>query len=114
MKPNKIWSSRAEALIDPEQSPVYLGSTMFTRLPPDPGGIIEAPVEKKCDFSVKGTVNKYREKGGMGGGRLVFTNWVERGGAIENMVFSGKRMGISLHQQIRRRGGGDCKKPTYK
>lgn len=43
----------------------------------------------------------------MGGGRLVFTNRVERGGgAIENMVFSGKRMGISLHQQIRRRGGG--------
>ena len=47
----------------------------------------------------------------MGGGRLVFTNRVERGGgAIENMVFSGKRMGISLHQQIRRRGGGETVK----
>ena len=65
---NRIWSTRAEALIDSEQSPVYLGSTMFKRLPPDPGGLVEAPVEKKCDFSVKGAVNKYREKGGMGGG----------------------------------------------
>ena len=79
---------------------------MFTRLPPDPGGIIEAPVEKKCDFSVKGTVNKYCEKGGMGGGEISLHQPSRKGGgAIENMVFSGKRMGISLHQQIRRRGG---------
>ena len=106
MKPNKIWSSRAEALIDPEQSPVYLGSTMFTRLPPDPGGIIEAPVEKNVILALREQSINTARRGGRGGGRLVFTNRVERGGgAIENMVFSGKRMGISLHQEIRRRGG---------
>ena len=90
MKPNKIWSSRAEALIDPEQCPVYLGSTMFTRLPPDPGGIIEAPVEKNVILALREqSINTARRGDGGGGGRLVFTNRVER-------------------------GGGDCKKPTCK
>lgn len=86
---------------------------MFTRLPPDPGGIIEAPVEKNVILALREQSINTARRGGWGG-RLVFTNRVERGGAIENMVFSGKRMGISLHQQIRRRGGGDCKKPTCK
>lgn len=80
---------------------------MFTRLPPDPGGIIEAPVEKNVILALREQSINTARRGGWGGGRLVFTNRVERGGeAIENMVFSGKRMGISLHQQIRRRGGG--------
>ena len=78
---------------------------MFTRLPPDPGGIIEAPVEKNVILALREQSINTARRGGWGG-RLVFTNRVERGGAIENMVFSGKRMGISLHQQIRRRGGG--------
>ena len=86
---------------------------MFTRLPPDPGGLIEAPVEKNVILALREQSINTARRGGWGGGRLVFTNRVERGGgAIENMVFSGKRMGISLHQQIRRRGGGgggDCK-----
>lgn len=77
---------------------------MFTRLPPDPGGIIEAPVEKNVILALREQSINTARRGGWGG-RLVFTNRVERGGAIENMVFSGKRMGISLHQQIRRRGG---------
>lgn len=79
---------------------------MFTRLPPDPGGIIEAPVEKNVILALREQSINTARRGGWGGGRLVLTNRVERGGAIENMVFSGKRMGISLHQQIRRRGGG--------
>ena len=114
MKPNKIWSSRAEALIDPEQSPVYLGSTMFTRLPPDPGGIIEAPVEKNVILALREQSINTARRGGWGGEISLHQPSRKGGGAIENMVFSGKRMGISLHQQIRRRGGGDCKKPTCK
>ena len=82
MKPNKIWSSRAEALIDPEQSLVYLGSTMFTRLPPDPGGLIEAPVEKNVILALREQSINTARRGGWGGGRLVFTNRVERGGGL--------------------------------
>ena len=84
MKPNKIWSSRAEALIDPEQSPVYLGSTMFTRLPPDPGGIIEAPVEKNVILALREQSINTARRGGWGGE-------------------------ISLHQPSRKGGGGDRK-----
>ena len=93
---NRIWSTRAEALIDSEQSPVYLGSTMFKRLPPDPGGLVEAPVEKNVILAL-------REQS---------INTARRGGG-NHIVFRGKEVGISLHQQIRR-GGGDCKKPTCK
>ena len=45
----------------------------------------------------------------MGGGEISLHQPSRKGGAIENMVFSGKRMGISLHQQIRRRGGETVK-----
>ena len=87
---NKIWSSRAEALIDPEQSPVYLGSTMFKRLPPDPGGLVEAPVEKNVILALREQSINTARRGGWGGGitwflggkkwGLVFTNRLEEGG----------------------------------
>ena len=96
---NKIWSTRAEALIDPEQSPVYLGSTMFKRLPPDSGGLVEAPVEKNVILALREQSINTARRGGMGGGN--------------HIIFRGKEVGISLHQQIRR-GGETVKKPTCK
>ena len=86
---NKIWSTIAEALIDPEQSPVYLGSTMFKRLPPDPGGLVEAPVEKNVILALREQSINTARRGGWGGNHI---------------VFRGKEVGISLHQQIRRGG----------
>lgn len=53
---------------------------MFTRLPPDPGGIIEAPVEKNVILALREQSINTARRGGMGVGRLVFTNRVERGG----------------------------------
>ena len=87
---NRIWSTRAEALIDSEQSPVYLGSTMFKRLPPDPGGLVEAPVEKNVILALREQSINTARRGGWGGGN--------------HIVFRGKEVGISLHQQIRRGG----------
>lgn len=52
---------------------------MFTRLPPDPGGIIEAPVEKNVILALREQSINTARRGGWGG-RLVFTNRVERGG----------------------------------
>ena len=55
---------------------------MFTRLPPDPGGIIEAPVEKNVILALREQSINTARRGGWGGGE------------------------ISLHQPSRKGGGG--------
>lgn len=54
---------------------------MFTRLPPDPGGIIEAPVEKNVILALREQSINTARRGGWGGE-------------------------ISLHQPSRKGGGG--------
>ena len=92
MKPNKIWSSRAEALIDPEQSPVYLGSTMFTRLPPDPRGIIEAPVEKNVILALREQSINTARRGGWGG-EISLHQPSRKGGGYRKHGFQWKKNG---------------------
>lgn len=41
---------------------------MFTRLPPDPGGIIEAPVEKNVILALREQSINTARRGGWGGG----------------------------------------------
>ena len=67
---------------------------MFTRLPPDPGGIIEAPVEKNVILALREqSINTARRGGWGGGGKLVFTNRVERGGGYRKHGFQWKKNG---------------------
>ena len=63
---------------------------MFKRLPPDPGGLVEAPVEKNVILALREQSINTARRGGWGGGN--------------HIVFRGKEVGISLHQQIRRGG----------
>ena len=65
---------------------------MFTRLPPDPGGIIEAPVEKNVILALREQSINTARRGGWGG-RLVFTNRVERGGGYRKHGFQWKKNG---------------------
>ena len=71
---------------------------MFKRLPPDPGGLVEAPVEKNVILASREQSINTARRAGWGG---------------DHIVFRGKEVGISLHQQIRR-GGETVKKPTCK
>ena len=55
---------------------------MFTRLPPDPGGIIEAPVEKNVILALREQSINTARRGGWGGGEISLHQPSRKGGGL--------------------------------